>query len=145
MSDADRWTPDQSVIDAARSRSTPLRDLSEMDRSVVIAALTLDGWTSARIADRLVCSLRTVQVYRARPATRAVRYALEVRRATLASLQDAIGVVSQDSHLFHDTMRANLLYARPEATDEQVWRALEGAHIAELVRALPEGLEEIVY
>lgn len=80
MSDADRWTPDQSVIDAARSRSTPLRDLSEMDRSVVIAALTLDGWTSARIADRLVCSLRTVQVYRARPATRAVRYALEVRR-----------------------------------------------------------------
>lgn len=80
MSDAGRWTPDQSVIDAARSRSTPLRDLSEMDRSVVIAALTLDGWTSARMADRLVCSLRTVQEYRARPATRAVRYALEVRR-----------------------------------------------------------------
>ncbi|MCA0145050.1 ABC transporter ATP-binding protein [Blastococcus sp. LR1] len=69
---------------------------------------------------------------------------VDVRTATLASLRDAIGVVSQDAHLFHDTMRANLLYARPEATDEQVWRALEGAHIAELVRALPEGLDTVV-
>ncbi|TFV53233.1 ABC transporter ATP-binding protein [Blastococcus sp. TF02A-35] len=69
---------------------------------------------------------------------------VDVRRATLASLRDAIGVVSQDAHLFHDTMRANLLYARPEATDEQVWQALEGAHIADLVRSLPEGLDTVV-
>ncbi|NEK85141.1 ABC transporter ATP-binding protein [Blastococcus saxobsidens] len=69
---------------------------------------------------------------------------VDVRRATFASLQDAIGVVSQDSHLFHDTMRANLLYARPDATDEQVWDALTGARIADLVRALPEGLDTVV-
>ncbi len=44
--------------------------------------------------------------------------------ATLDSLRDTIGVVSQDAHLFHDTIRANLLYARPDATDEQLWAAL---------------------
>ena len=49
---------------------------------------------------------------------------VDVRRATLDSLRDAIGVVSQDAHLFHDTIRANLLYARPEATEE---RAVGGA------------------
>ena len=69
---------------------------------------------------------------------------VDVRQATLASLQDAIGVVSQDSHLFHDTMRANLLYARPDATDDQVWDALTGARIADLVRSLPEGLDTVV-
>jgi ATP-binding cassette subfamily B protein len=69
---------------------------------------------------------------------------VDVRRVTLSSLQDAIGVVSQDAHLFHDTIRANLLYARPEATEEEVWTALEGARIAELVRTLPEGLDTVV-
>ncbi|RBY97797.1 ABC transporter ATP-binding protein [Blastococcus sp. TF02-8] len=69
---------------------------------------------------------------------------VDVRTATLASLRDAIGVVSQDAHLFHDTIRANLRYARPEATDEQVWEALDGAHIGDLIRALPEGLDTVV-
>ncbi|CCG04076.1 ABC transporter ATP-binding protein [Blastococcus saxobsidens] len=69
---------------------------------------------------------------------------VDVRRATLASLRDAIGVVSQDAHLFHDTIRANLRYARPEATEEQLWEALEGARIADLVRSLPEALETVV-
>ncbi len=69
---------------------------------------------------------------------------IDVRSATLASLRDAIGVVSQDAHLFHDTMRTNLLYARPEATEEQLWSALAGAHIADLVRSLPDGLDTVV-
>ncbi|MGY1754844.1 ABC transporter ATP-binding protein [Blastococcus sp. SYSU D01042] len=69
---------------------------------------------------------------------------VDVRSATLASLRDAIGVVSQDAHLFHDTMRGNLLYARPEATEEELWAALDGAHIADLVRALPDGLDTVV-
>ncbi|MDK3256358.1 ABC transporter ATP-binding protein [Blastococcus capsensis] len=69
---------------------------------------------------------------------------VDVRLATLASMRDAIGVVSQDAHLFHDTIRANLRYARPEATEEQLWEALGGARIAELVRSLPEGLETVV-
>jgi ATP-binding cassette subfamily B protein len=69
---------------------------------------------------------------------------LDVRRATLASLRDAVGVVSQDAHLFHDTIRANLRYVRPEATEEELWAALEGARIASLVRSLPEGLDTVV-
>jgi ATP-binding cassette subfamily B protein len=69
---------------------------------------------------------------------------VDVRQATLASLRDAIGVVTQDSHLFHDTIRANLLYARPEATDDELWAALDGARIADLVRSLPDGLETVV-
>ena len=69
---------------------------------------------------------------------------IDVRRATLDSLRDAVGVVSQDAHLFHDSIRANLRYARPEATDAQLWDALAGARIADLVRSLPEGLDTVV-
>jgi ATP-binding cassette, subfamily B, bacterial len=69
---------------------------------------------------------------------------VDVRRATLDSLRDSIGVVSQDAHLFHDSIRANLLYARPEATEEHLWEALTGARIADLVRSLPEGLDTVV-
>jgi ATP-binding cassette subfamily B protein len=69
---------------------------------------------------------------------------LDVRHATLASLRDVIGVVSQDAHLFHDTIRANLVYARPEATEDELWEALSGARIAGLVRSLPDGLDTVV-
>jgi ATP-binding cassette subfamily B protein len=69
---------------------------------------------------------------------------LDVRQVTLPSLQAAIGVVSQDAHLFHDTIRANLLYARPEATEEQLWEALSGARIASLIRSLPDALDTVV-
>jgi ATP-binding cassette subfamily B protein len=69
---------------------------------------------------------------------------VDVRQATSASLRDAIGVVSQDSHLFHDTIGANLRYARPEATDDELWEALTGARIAALVHALPDGLDTVV-
>jgi ATP-binding cassette, subfamily B, bacterial len=69
---------------------------------------------------------------------------VDVRHVTLGSLRDAIGVVSQDAHLFHDTIRANLLYARPEATEAQLWEALSGARIGGLVRSLPDGLDTVV-
>jgi ATP-binding cassette subfamily B protein len=55
-----------------------------------------------------------------------------------------VGVVTQDAHLFHDTIRANLTYARPDATGEQMWDALERAQIAGLVRALTDGLDTVV-
>jgi ATP-binding cassette subfamily B protein len=69
---------------------------------------------------------------------------LDVRGATLASLRDTIGVVTQDAHLFHETIAENLRYARPAATDEELWTALTGAQIADLVRALPDGLDTVV-
>jgi ATP-binding cassette subfamily B protein len=69
---------------------------------------------------------------------------VDVRDATLASLRDEIGVVTQDSHLFHETIAENLRYAKPEATDEELWAALRGAQVAELVRSLPDGLDTMV-
>jgi ATP-binding cassette subfamily B protein len=69
---------------------------------------------------------------------------LDVREATLDSLRDTVGVVMQDAHLFHDTIGANLRYARPEASDEEIWEALRAAQIGDLVEGLPEQLDTVV-
>src|SRR6185437_12238142 len=69
---------------------------------------------------------------------------VDVREVTLGSLRDAIGVVTQDSHLFHETIAENLRYAKPGATDEEMWAALAGAQVADLVHALPDGLDTVV-
>ena len=69
---------------------------------------------------------------------------VDVREATLASLSDAIGVVTQDAHMFHDTIRGNLLYARPAATDDEILAACRDAQIGDLVAALPDGLDTVV-
>jgi ATP-binding cassette subfamily B protein len=68
----------------------------------------------------------------------------DVRDVTLDSLEDVVGYVTQDAHMFHDTIRANLLYARPGASDPEIWDALQAAQIAALVRGLPDGLETVV-
>src|SRR5436305_5986579 len=68
----------------------------------------------------------------------------DVRDVTLRSLRDAVGVVTQDAHMFHDTIRANLLYARPDATDAELWSAVDAAQIGELLRDLPDGLDTVV-
>jgi ATP-binding cassette subfamily B protein len=69
---------------------------------------------------------------------------VDVRDATLDSLRDTIGVVTQDSHLFHETIAENLRYAQPEASEDEMWAALRGAQVAELVHSLPEGLDTVV-
>ncbi|HYN97870.1 MAG TPA: ABC transporter ATP-binding protein [Pilimelia sp.] len=69
---------------------------------------------------------------------------VDVRDATLDSLRDAIGVVTQDSHLFHETIAENLRYAKPDASDEELWAALRGAQVGDLVAALPDGLDTVV-
>ncbi|HZK06269.1 MAG TPA: ABC transporter ATP-binding protein [Actinomycetaceae bacterium] len=68
----------------------------------------------------------------------------DVRGLLTESLRGAIGVVSQDSHLFHSSIRANLAYARPEATTRQMWEALDDAQIGAMIRRLPDGLETVV-
>jgi ATP-binding cassette, subfamily B, bacterial len=69
---------------------------------------------------------------------------VDVRDATLASMRETIGVVTQDAHLFHDTIRANLEFARPGATDAEMRDALAAAQILPLVDALPDGLDTVV-
>jgi ATP-binding cassette subfamily B protein len=68
----------------------------------------------------------------------------DLRDVTLDSLHDAVGVVSQDAHMFHDTIRANLSYARPEATEAELVAACRAAQIWELISALPDGLDTVV-
>ena len=69
---------------------------------------------------------------------------IDVREATLASIRAVVGVVTQDAHLFHDTIRANLAYAAPGASDEQLVAALRAAQILPLVESLPDGLDTLV-
>jgi ATP-binding cassette subfamily B protein len=69
---------------------------------------------------------------------------IDVRHATMASIRDVVGVVTQDPHLFHDTLRANLMYARPEASEAEVLEALDQAQIGHIVADLPDGLDTVI-
>jgi len=69
---------------------------------------------------------------------------IDIRDVTQDSLHDAVGVVTQDAHLFHDTIRANLAYARPGATEQELIDACQAAQIWDLVSVLPDGLDTIV-
>ena len=68
----------------------------------------------------------------------------DVRDTTFDALRGAVGVVTQDGHLFHDTLEANLRYADPDATEDQLWHALRRARLEPLVRSLPDGLGTLV-
>ncbi len=68
----------------------------------------------------------------------------DVRDVTLESLHDVVGVVTQDAHMFHDTIRTNLLFARPDATEQDLVAALRAAQIWDLVSSLPDGLDTTV-
>ena len=79
------------------------------------------------------------------PTSGAVRVGgVDLRDVTMGSLHDAVGVVTQDAHLFHDTIRANLVYAKPDATEEHMRSALAAAQVLRLVDSLPEGLDTVV-
>lgn len=69
---------------------------------------------------------------------------VDVRELSAESLRATLGMVTQDGHLFHDTVRANLLLARPAATDTELWDALRRSRLDELVRSLPDGLDTVV-
>ena len=68
----------------------------------------------------------------------------DLKDVTLDSLHDVVGVVTQDAHLFHDTIRANLTYARPAATELELIEACEAAQIWDLISSLPDGLDTVV-
>ena len=68
----------------------------------------------------------------------------DVRELQMQSLHQAIGTVTQDAHLFHDTIRANLLYAKPDATETDMLAACRSAQIADMITALPGGFDTVV-
>ncbi|MEU7763777.1 ABC transporter ATP-binding protein [Nocardia sp. NPDC049190] len=69
---------------------------------------------------------------------------VDVRELSTRSIQESVGLVTQDGHLFHDTIRANLLLARPDATEDELWDSLQRARLRALVTALPDGLDTMV-
>lgn len=69
---------------------------------------------------------------------------VDVRDLSAGSLRATLGMVTQDGHLFHDSVRANLLLARPGATEEELWDALRRSRLDDLVRSLPDGLDTVV-
>jgi ATP-binding cassette, subfamily B, bacterial len=79
------------------------------------------------------------------PCEGAVRIGgFDLREVTQESLRDVVGVVTQDAHLYHDTIRTNLLYARPDASEAELVEACRAARIWDLIGALPDGLDTIV-
>jgi ATP-binding cassette subfamily B protein len=79
------------------------------------------------------------------PASGTVRIGgTDIREVTQESLHDAVGVVTQDAHMFHDTIRANLAYARPGACEQELVQACEAAQIWDLISVLPDGLDTVV-
>lgn len=121
-----------------RIQQTVLREISfEVDPGNLVALVGPSGAGKTTIT-QLVPRLYDVQ----RGSIRI--NGIDVRDAKLDSLRERIGVVTQDAHLFHDTIRANLLYAKPDATDEQIWSALRDAQIQHLIESLPDKLDTLV-
>ncbi len=126
-----------AVLDQAPSQQV-LCDVSFVARPGELVALVGPSGAGKTTIGNLVPRLYDVRAG-------AVRIdGIDVRDATLDSLHHAIGMVTQDAHLFHDTIRANLLFARPDATDPELIEALRAAQILPLIESLPDGLETVV-
>ncbi|MBM7788337.1 ABC transporter ATP-binding protein [Tenggerimyces flavus] len=69
---------------------------------------------------------------------------VDVRDLSFDSIRDALGMVTQDGHLFHESIRSNLMLAAPEATDDEIWEALRRSRLDTLIGSLPDGLETVV-
>ncbi|MGL4173328.1 MAG: ABC transporter ATP-binding protein [Actinomycetota bacterium] len=126
-----------AILDQTQSREV-LSDISfQVAAGTTVALVGASGAGKTTITN-LVSRLYDVQ-------SGAVRIAgQDIRTVTQESLHDAVGVVSQDAHLFHDTIRRNLLLARPEATETEIHQALIDAQIWSLVEKLPYGLDTVV-
>jgi ATP-binding cassette, subfamily B, bacterial len=126
------------VPEHAGPNSEVLRDVSFRAPSGQLTALVGPSGAGKTTITHLVSRLYD-------PMEGAVRIGgYDLRDVTQDSLHDVLGVVTQDAHLFHDTIRANLRYARPGATDAELERACRAAQIWDLVESLPDGLDTIV-
>ncbi|HEY3002256.1 MAG TPA: ATP-binding cassette domain-containing protein, partial [Kribbellaceae bacterium] len=69
---------------------------------------------------------------------------VDVRELSFDGIRATLGMVTQDGHLFHESVRSNLEFVRPEATEDEIWDVLSRARLDDLVRSLPDGLDTVV-
>jgi ATP-binding cassette subfamily B protein len=129
--------PETAALDR-RPEKTVLHDITFTVEPGQLVALVGPSGAGKTTLTQLVARLYDVQ-------SGAIRVnGVDVRDAKLESLRARIGMVTQDAHLFHDTIRANLLYARPNASDAEVTEVLRAAQILALVASLPKRLDTLV-
>ena len=138
---------------AAEVSLASLEDVVVLDRTVTESVLRGVSFTVApgqlvalvgpSGAGKSTTAMLVPRIYDVTSGTVAVG-GVDVRDAELQSLRDTIGVVTQDSHLFHETIAANLRYAKPDATEAELWAALDRAQVSDLIRSVPDGLETVV-
>ena len=111
--------------------------------SFVVPAGTKTALVGETGSGKTTCAYLVARLYDATSGTVAID-GIDVRDLTFPSLSEAVGVVSQETYLFHATVRENLRFAKPDATDEEVEEAARAAQIHELIASLPEGYETVV-
>ena len=131
-----------SLEAVARLDDTPRTQVLH-DVSFVVAPGTMTALVGPSGGGKTTISMLVSRLYDADEGSVTIN-GVDVRLATFESLNRTVGVVTQDAHLFHDTLNANLLFARPDATPEQIAQALASAQIADLVASLPMGLNTVV-
>ncbi len=131
-----------SLEAVARLESTSRTDVLH-DVSFVVSPGTMTALVGHSGAGKTTISMLVSRLYDVDRGAVLIN-GVDVREATTASLNATVGVVTQDPHLFHDTLRANLVFARPEASAQEIDNALRSAQIYDLVQSLPLGLETVV-
>ena len=129
------------AVAAEESDHVPADVLSDM--TFTVAAGTLTALVGPSGAGKTTTAALLTRLYDVTGGS--VRIGgVDVRETTMRSLHDTVGVVSQDAHLFHDTIRANLAYARPEASEADLLAACSAAQVRALIDRLPDGLDTVV-
>ncbi len=130
----------RSTGSASATTTTPGRS---KDVSFTVPAGTKTALVGETGSGKTTCGYLVARLYDATEGTVSID-GIDVRELTFESLAAAVGVVSQETYLFHSTVRENLRFAKPEASDEEVEEAARAAQIHELIASLPDGYDTVV-